>query len=115
MTTEGNLNPASEPFRGNEPKTTYSVRALAEPGVMPRIMELLAKRGMTPDAWQSYRIGPDGKVLQITFQALDLDGSVANHISNCIRQIVSVETVVMSRSDATDEAIDEDEEEALSA
>lgn len=109
MTNDGS---PTEAFRSNQPKTVYSVRALAEPGVMPRMMDLLSKRGMVPDQWQSFRIGPDGKVLQITFAALDLDITVANHIANCLRQVIGVETVVMSRDDID---LEETTESALSA
>ena len=31
----------------------FSVHAAAEPGVMPRVLELFAKRGLVPHKWQS--------------------------------------------------------------
>lgn len=105
---------SSAPFISNQPKTVYSVRAQAEPGVMPRMMELLARRGLVPDLWQSHRIGPDGQVLQITFTAHDLDQSLANHMAICLRQIVSVDTVVMTRDDMENKLEDETKN-ALSA
>ena len=39
----------------SEPSVTsfFSVQARAEPGVMPRVLELFAKRGLVPDLWHS--------------------------------------------------------------
>ena len=31
----------------------FSVQARAEPGVMPRVLELFAKRGLVPQNWHS--------------------------------------------------------------
>ena len=31
----------------------FSVQARAEPGVMPRVVELFAKRGLVPQRWHS--------------------------------------------------------------
>ena len=31
----------------------FSVQAAAEPGIMPRVLELFAKRGLVPQKWHS--------------------------------------------------------------
>ena len=43
----------------------FSVQAAAEPGVMPRVLELFAKRGLVPQKWQS---AVSGTVLTIDVQ-----------------------------------------------
>ena len=35
----------------------FSVQARAEPGVMPRVLELFAKRGLVPQRWHSAAAG----------------------------------------------------------
>ena len=44
----------------------FSVQAVAEPGVMPRVLELFAKRGLVPQKWHST---VSGTALAIDVQA----------------------------------------------
>ena len=53
----------------NTPVTAcFSVHAHAEPGVMPRVLELFAKRGLVPSTWHSLRCGTDEGELAIEIQ-----------------------------------------------
>ena len=70
----------------------YSVQARAEPGVMPRIAELFAKRGLVPQKWHSVAAGP---VLTIDVQVGGLDRDLGDYIARCMRQIVGVEIVLL--------------------
>jgi acetolactate synthase small subunit len=72
----------------------FSVHARAEPGVMPRILGLFAKRGLVPSAWRSSTSGVD---LTIDIQMRGLGDDVADYIAACLRQIVCVEVVLTSR------------------
>ncbi|MGD9615102.1 MAG: hypothetical protein AB7H90_06160 [Alphaproteobacteria bacterium] len=76
---------ASTPF-----SVSFSIRALAEPGVMPRIVELFAKRGLVPRRWNS--IASD-TTLGIDVEMTGLDRDAADYIARCMRQIHGVETV----------------------
>src|SRR5690242_20865017 len=53
------------------PTACFSVHAKAEPGVMPRVLALFAKRGLVPTSWHS-RV--NGGELTIDLQMTGLDG-----------------------------------------
>ena len=73
----------------------FSVQARAEPGVMPRVVELFAKRGLVPRKWHSTALG---SVLTIDVQIDDLGRDLADYIARCMRQITGVETVLTSET-----------------
>lgn len=79
----------------SDPASTacFSVHASAEPGVMPRVLELFAKRGLVPTSWHSSVNGPD---LTIDVQMRGLDRTLVEHISASLRQIASVDVVLTS-------------------
>jgi acetolactate synthase small subunit len=72
----------------------FSVHARAEPGVMPRILELFAKRGLVPSWWHSTVSGPDQGRLTIEIRMRGLGRELAEYIAACLRQITSVEAVL---------------------
>ena len=74
---------------------SYSVQARAEPGVMPRVLELFAKRGLVPQRWHSTASGP---VLTIEVQIAGLGQDLGDYIARCMRQIAGVDTVLTSES-----------------
>jgi acetolactate synthase small subunit len=74
----------------------FSVHAHAEPGVMPRVLELFAKRGVVPSAWHSSTCGTDEAELTIDIQMRGLDRDVTDYIAACLRQIAFVEVVLTS-------------------
>jgi len=76
-----------------EPSATtfFSVQARAEPGLMPRVMELFAKRGLVPQLWHSATARPDRLTIDIEVAGL---GDTAEYVANCMRQITGVELVL---------------------
>jgi acetolactate synthase small subunit len=78
----------------------FSVHASAEPGVMPRVLELFAKRGLVPSFWQSSTSGSDRSQLTIDIQMCGLPSDTVTYMAACLRQITSVEVVVTSRRHA---------------
>jgi hypothetical protein len=72
----------------------FSVHALAEPGVMPRILELFAKRGLVPSLWHSAVAEADPAGLTIDIQMRGLGRDITDYIAVCLRQIASVEAVL---------------------
>ena len=76
----------------------FSVHAHAEPGVMPRVLELFAKRGLVPSAWRSSISGMDQRDLTIDIRMRGLDHEATDYIAACLRQIVCVEVVLTSRT-----------------
>jgi acetolactate synthase small subunit len=74
----------------------FAVHARAEPGVMPRVLELFAKRGLVPSFWQSSTSG-DRTQLKIDIQMYGLGSETVAYMAACLRQIISVEVVVTSQ------------------
>lgn len=74
---------------------SFSVQARAEPGVMPRVVELFAKRGLVPQKWHSTA---SDAALTIDVQMGGLDRDLADYIARCMRQIAGVETVLTAES-----------------
>lgn len=77
-----------------EPSVTtfFSVQARAEAGVMPRVLEIFAKRGLVPDLWHSAVARP-GARLTIDIEVAGL-GEASEYVANCLRQITGVELVL---------------------
>jgi acetolactate synthase small subunit len=75
----------------------FSVHARAEPGVMPRVLELFAKRGLVPSFLQSSTSGADRSQLTIDIQMPGLGRDTVDYIAACLRQIVCVEVVLTSQ------------------
>lgn len=73
----------------------FSVLARAEPGVMPRLIELFAKRGLVPRSWHSTMAGP---VLTIEMEIGGLGRDTADYIARCMRQIIGVQAVLTSEN-----------------
>lgn len=78
----------------------FSIQAAAEPGVMPRVLELFAKRNLVPARWHSDVTGKGGCDLSIDLQVAGLDNPKADYIAQCLRQIYGVETVLTSEKRA---------------
>jgi hypothetical protein len=77
----------------------FSVHARAEPGVMPRVLEQFAKRGLVPTLWHSARVGADRGRLTIDIAVLGLGRELSRYIADCLRQIVHVDTVLTTESE----------------
>lgn len=78
------------------PVSCFSVVAKAEPGVMPRVIQVFSKRGLVPSQWYSIIHGSVGQDLHIDVQVPDLDPRLRELIAETLRQMVSVETVLTS-------------------
>jgi hypothetical protein len=77
---------------------SFSLQARAEPGVMPRVVELFAKRGLVPEKWHSTT---STGTLMIDVQVAGLDRELYAYIARCMRQITGVEIVLTSETHAT--------------
>jgi acetolactate synthase small subunit len=74
----------------------FSVHAYAEPGVLPRVLELFAKRGLVPSSLQSRTDGTDHPYLTMDIQMRGLGRDATDYIAACLRQITYVEVVLTS-------------------
>ena len=73
----------------------FFVHARAEPGAMPRLLELFAKRGLVPTFWRSIS-SHDDRDLSIEIEMRGLAGAMTDYIAACMRQIVGVDVVLSS-------------------
>jgi len=78
---------------GRRPTHCFAVLAEADPGIMPRMMALFAKRGLLPDYWCS-RLS-DGE-LAVDLQVMGMERDTAAYIAACFRQMPGVRTVLTS-------------------
>jgi acetolactate synthase small subunit len=80
----------------------FTVQARAEPGVMPRLIELFAKRGLVPELWRSAKkAGADGAELTIEIRMSGLGHDTIDYIAACMRQVASVRTVLAAETHAS--------------
>ena len=75
----------------------FCVTAQAEPGVLPRIVELFAKRGLTPTHLRAdWGEGATG-ALKIEMRIAGMDPDLAAYIGQCMCAIVAVADVQVSQ------------------
>lgn len=97
------LSTDSEPQSCPQPRVyCFSLTADVEPGVMPRVLELFAKRSLVPLRCHSDVVARRGKegggatALSIDLQVAGLTPELSDYIARCLRQIWGVETVLTS-------------------
>ena len=89
--------PAIEP-RPYDSATTacFSIQASADPGLMGRVLELFAKRGLVPSSWHSRVGGLREDELVIDLQMQGMVRREADYVAACLRQIPMVDCVLTS-------------------
>ena len=87
--------PSTDAAERSAPSTfRFSLKARSEPGVMPRVLELFAKRGLVPRKWHSVTFGPGGGALKIDLEIDGIEPDSIDYVANCMRGIAGVETVL---------------------
>ena len=76
----------------HSPAAYFLVRAHAEPGVMPRVLELFAKRGLVPSLWLA-RVARENE-LTIEAEMPGLPRDTMDYLAASMRQIASVAVVL---------------------
>jgi hypothetical protein len=74
----------------------FSVQAASEPSVLPRLVELFAKRGLVPTALHSRCHDRTAGPLQIDIEMAGMERDLADYLQRCMRQFVGVELVLVS-------------------
>jgi hypothetical protein len=69
----------------------FSVFAAPEPGVMPRVLELFAKRGLVPLRFHG-DVVENGLVVDV--HVAGLTPETAEHVAACLRDLVYVDRVL---------------------
>lgn len=90
--------PRTDPLGTADPVVAcFSITATADPSVMPRVLELFAKRGLIPSRWHSDLSGRRRDELLIDLQVEGLEREKADLIGHAMRQIVPVLSVLISQ------------------
>lgn len=76
------------------PAVTFTVRATRAPDVLPRVLELFAKRNLVPDRWTTRRVGENRDCLVFEIEMDAMEPRLAGYMAACMRQIVNVESAV---------------------
>ena len=78
----------------------FAVAADPSPGLLPRVLELIAKRGLVPLRVHATLEGtprtPDAEVMTVDVQVAGLDADTAAHVARCLTQVVGVFDVTSS-------------------
>jgi len=86
--------PAQPARRNALPTFCLTVRTVADPGALPRLIEVFAKRGMVPSKLFSVSTAADE--LTVDLQVDGVDEAVGGLIANQLRSQVGIETVLTS-------------------
>jgi acetolactate synthase small subunit len=87
----------ADSHRESSQTACFFVRARAAPGVMPRVLELFAKRGLVPTRWHSAVVGRDDAELHIDLQVPGMAMDLTEYIARCLGQLNDVEVVLTSQ------------------
>lgn len=74
-------------LKRNASTVRYCFEADAEPGVLPRALELLAKRGLVPARVFAQA---DSDQLSVEIEVEGLETETAEHVGRCLSEIVGV-------------------------
>lgn len=72
----------------------FAVRAAADPGSLPRILEIFAKRGLVPLSVQARLTGEAEPALSVDLQVAGLEAAMVEILAETLRQIWVVERVL---------------------
>lgn len=74
---------------------TFSLRASADPGVLPRALELFAKRGLVPLSLRS-ELAATLDLLAVEIEVQGMGRRESDHVANCLRTIPMICQVMTS-------------------
>ncbi len=75
----------------------FHLLAQVDPGVMPRVLGLFAKRGLVPSRWHSSIAGPRCAELHIDLEVESMADDLTEQIAAAMRQITMVSLVLTSQ------------------
>ncbi len=94
MSPSNAASPSFPAGRNALPTFCMTVRTLADPGALPRVLEIFAKRGMVPAKLFSVVTAADE--LTVDLQVNGLDEAQGDLIASQLRSQVGIETVLTS-------------------
>lgn len=88
-------SPAATPAHQSLEVHCFSLRADLDPGLLPRLLEAFAKRGLWPSKFYSQVVERGDEAL-IDIQVAGLDCAARDHIAMQFRGMVGVQSVLVS-------------------
>ncbi len=82
--------------RKAQPTQCFSVQALADPGTLPRVVEVFAKRGLIPGRIHASRTSTPKEGLIVEVHLEDADAEQARLIAQELRRQFCVEAVLVT-------------------
>lgn len=98
MTTTQALRPAE---RSAPALSCFCVEGHADPGLLPRVLELFAKRGLVPERFFAQPSQHDGRGLTIDLQVDGFSPAQREVVAAALRQIPLVTTVLTAEKSAS--------------
>ncbi|UTW51520.1 hypothetical protein KFF05_16725 [bacterium SCSIO 12827] len=88
--------PRARHKRKAQPTQCFSVQALADPGTLPRVVEVFAKRGLIPGRIHASRTSTPKEGLIVEVHLEDADAEQARLIAQELRRQFCVEAVLVT-------------------
>ncbi len=79
------------PSPAAQPAARFSITAAATPGVMPRVIEQFARRGLVPERW--HRVVDESRI-RIDLRVAGMDATVASVLAATLRGTVDIHSVL---------------------
>lgn len=98
MSMESSRAAADRPA-STAPTTCFSLQAAADPGLMPRIVEIFARRGLVPTRLHSSVGGPQGE-LSVDLEMADVAPALAERMAAEMRATWGVRLVLTTQKRA---------------
>lgn len=86
----------SGPDQGQRFTACFSLVAPSDPQVMPRVMNVLAKRSLVPSQCHAAAHGPRGETLHVDLQVADADRDLAERLAADFGRLVCIARVLTS-------------------
>ncbi len=80
----------------SQPVACFTVLAHADPGLLPRVLEPFAKRGLVPSRLHATADGPHGDEMTIDLQVTGMSAALAEQVAAFLRGLWGVSTVLTS-------------------
>lgn len=74
----------------------FTVTAMAHPGMLPRVLEPFAKRGLVPTKLHAVEQSDHDAALLIDLQVVDMELETAQKIGSTLNQVFGVNSVLVS-------------------
>ncbi len=72
----------------------FAIQALADPGLLSRVLELFAKRGLVPERFFAQAEGRNREAVTLDIQVAGFDAQLTDYVARCLRQIPQVTAVL---------------------